>query len=490
MLATPARPKLHPSAHFASADLSAWLQSLEGNPPARGFGVSVLKSALAQLAAPTLTFKPSIDKSAMSSTAVLTTINPDRQGDVIDPTGGDFSEHQTNPIVMFHHGKAGHKLPLGKAEDRNGNYTVRLVKAQDGSDVLVGTTHFSQSSRFAQDVFGLVAEDILRGVSIGFDPLPDEDSVDELGPSPTLKRPALHFKGWKLLEYSHTPLGVNRDALTVAVTKAIENPRLMHPTLLKYLAPMAEKSSRTTVTRGGAAVRKAMDEDDDATGDETQDEGQDAGGDAGADAGGDAGFDPTSDDPSADPALKDSGYGNAAPEDDGPPPPTVQTLMDGSQGILDLCSAIEASIKKGEHMGGRKFAAKLCADLRASAAEAKQYADKVKGELSGAPMDSDQGSDATGEDDGDETGDTDDTGDDSEAPAPAPETDDEGAIVTKGYACRRWTFADLAGQRATAAKETPDTARKFKAMQLENDKLKRALAGLLEDAEAGARRRA
>lgn len=481
--------------------MSAWLDVLTSAKPDSGFGVRVLKSAFAALAAPVQgLIKPDIDRGKMSVTSVLTTQTPDRQGDIIDPTGGVFDEHQSNPVVMFHHGKQ-HKLPIGKAEDPRGNYTVRLIKGADG-DALVGTTYFSQSSKFANEVFGLIAEDILRGVSIGFDPLNDPDSVDELGPSPVLKRPALHFKGWTLLEYSHTPLGVNRDALTVAVQKSLDGSRTMHPQLLDYLKPWAE--GRKAMARGGAAVekgcagmtkpqkaavaiatakkkkpapgvRKAMpddDDDDDTQSGDEQDQTQNTPMDETDPGAGvpDDNFDPTEDDPGDDPALAGTQY--ATPEDD-TPPPTVQTLTDGAQGLLDLRSAVESGMKKSEHMKGRKYAAKLCADLKQIAAEVKQFADKVRAELAGAPTDG-----------GEDTAPGDDS-DNDDMPAEAPETDDEGAIVTKGYSPRRWIYADAAGE--TRVTSTAD-AQQLKALQDENNRLKRTLEGLLNDIEAADRR--
>lgn len=457
--------------------MPTWLDDLNSARPNSAYGVTFLKSSIASLAAPPATFKPNVDKGKMSVTAVLTTRTPDRQGDVIDPLGGDFSEHETNPVVMFHHGKE-HKLPIGKAEDRDGNYTVRLVKARDCSDALVGTTHFAQSNRFANDVFGLVAEDVLRGVSIGFDPLSDPDSVEELGRSPTLKRPALHFKGWKLLEYSHTPLGVNRDALTVAVQKALDGSRVMHPKLLQYLRPMAAPH-RKIVPASYPTVRKAMDDENDPDMDQDAGAGQDTGE---VDGSMDAGFDPTTDDPGMDPDLKgQEGYANP---DESAPPPTVQALMDGSQGMLDLCAAIETSMQQSEHLKGRKYAAKLCAELRKTAGDAKKMADKIRQELSG-PMDA-------GADDGDSEGDESNPGDDQDtgdegAEAPEPETDDEGAIVTKGYAPRRWTYADLAGTELV--RPAGSSASEVKALERENAKLKKTLEGLLNDVEAANRRR-
>ncbi len=590
--------------------MARWLDELTATDPHSGFGVSVLKSALAQLAAPALTYKPTIDKSAMTSTAVLTVATPDRQGDIIEPAGVSLAEHELNPIVLFHHGKAGHKLPIGKAEDADGNHTVRLVKANDGREVLVGTTHFSQSNRFAQDVFGLVAEDILRGVSIGFDPMQDESSVNELGPSPTLERPALHFKTCNLLEYSHTPIGVHRDALTMMVHKAIENPRLMHPVLLKYLQPMAtprktvvavtkafdanqsrgsdgkwvsggeggessyepdHKSLDKSMGKGefiekrvssllenaghqglpipklvkiingkgtvygnvtpheiaavlqslevdhnGDSVRlskhgpqvqkaanstgkplvtKAMDEDEDDTGaDAGDDTDTDAMDDVDAETGDDAGYQPNTDDPGDDPALADanSPYAQTGDDMDAAPPPTVQAMYDGAQGLLDLCSAVEAAMKKSEHMKGRKYAMKLCADLRSTAAEAKKFGDKVKAELSGKPpMDGDEA--PSDEDDNDQEAPTDDE------ETAEPEMDEEGALVTKGYTPKRWAHADIAAQSTTAttpAHAAPASAKRLKALErevanLKNEKteLTRTLSGLLDDIEAGQRRK-
>ncbi len=476
--------------------MASWLDELTATDPHSGFGVSVLKSALAQLAAPALTYKPTIDKSAMTSTAVLTVATPDRQGDIIEPAGVSLAEHELNPIVLFHHGKAGHKLPIGKAEDADGNHTVRLVKANDGREVLVGTTHFSQSNRFAQDVFGLVAEDILRGVSIGFDPMQDESSVNELGPSPTLERPALHFKTCNLLEYSHTPIGVHRDALTMMVHKAIENPRLMHPVLLKYLQPMATpRKTVVAVATPAPLVTKAMDEDEDDTGaDAGDDTDADAMDDVDAETGDDAGYQPNTDDPGDDPALADanSPYAQAGDDMDAAPPPTVQAMYDGAQGLLDLCSAVEAAMKKSEHMKGRKYAMKLCADLRSTAAEAKKFGDKVKAELSGKPpMDGDEA--PSDEDDPDSEAPTDDE------ETAEPEMDEEGALVTKGYTPKRWAHADIAAQSATATTPVhaaPASAKRLKALErevanlkTEKNELTRTLSGLLDDIEAGQRRK-
>lgn len=491
-------------------------QSILGDRSGTPFSVSVLKGAdsLAPLAAPVSAFKPDVDKGKMCVTAVLTTRTPDRQGDIVDPVGGRFGDHVLNPLVMFHHGKD-HKLPIGKAEDRDGNYTVRHVKARDG-DVLIGTTHFSQSDRFANDVFGLIAEDMLRGVSIGFDPLSEDGAVERLGPSPVLDRPALHFKGWNLLEYSHTPLGVNPDAITLAVHKALDGSRKLHPALLKILQPLATPRRTTVaVTKGcstagflnkplvgsklkrgkpipKARVGKAMpmpgDEDDtQQPGDADNPDITDAGGDDDAALPGGLGqgddFDPATDSPDSDPNLPE-GYG--AGDQDEEPPHTVQLLNDGAQGLLDLATALEGGAKKSEHIGGRKYCGALCTKLRQLAAQMSAKADSIHGELSGVPTDGGGAPDQSDEDE--ENASSESENPDDEAEATEPETDEDGALVKKGYQPRRWTYADLAGAVQPVVQPTA-SASELKALRSENAKLKTALNNLLEDVEAGQRRR-
>ncbi len=527
------------------------------------YGVALLKDGPASVASPvTLTTNPTVDESAMSVTCVLTSATPDRQGDIIDPTGGDFSEHETNPVVMFHHGKT-HKLPIGKAEDPAGNYTVRLAQAPDGSDLLLGTTFFSQKSQFAQDVFGLIAEDIMRGVSIGFDPPADESQIVQLGASPSLDRPALHFKdGWKLLEYSHTPIGVNRDALTFKVHKALEGSIKMHRKLLDFLAPLAAPRKTvvavTTVTkatdcagmkpkqRAAVAIAKAKKKKPQTKGyleaiNETQGipasvppcpmcggasvplkrntiygyECQGCGGSHGlADSHQRLGwpqFKPkgmhvivkaldqtflrlapvkvgkamNDDDDELDPT--DTGDvdtdadlppdDEVAPDDDAAmtgdePTPAVKSMYDIAQGLLDLKMACEEGMKKSEHSKARKYAAKLCAEIAKTAEDAKQFGDKVASELGAMPSPE---------------------GDDAEAVEPEPEpmeTDETGALMTKGYAPRRWTNRDFQPAAAPVVTDA-DAAKRIKSLETElraakgeNNELTRELTHALDTLQA------
>lgn len=457
------------------------------------YGVSVLKDTAASLAAPVITTdNPRVDQSAMSVTCVLTSANPDRQGDIINPRGGDFSEHETNPVVMFHHGKQ-HKLPIGKAEDRNGNYTVRHVKSPTGNDILIGTTHFAQSNQFAQDVFGLVAEDILRGVSIGFDPPEQESDVDILGPSPSLDRNAMHFKSWKLLEYSHTPIGVNRDALTVKIEKALEGSVKMHRFLLKALQPFAAprktvvsvpivknmcvsmpKPTAPAAKPKKKPVAKAFD-DDDAPDDTYGDSGVGAVDANMIDA--DDGMPP--DDTDLPGTPEDAGL--AVDDDVDGPTPGVKSYMDAAQGLLDLATMFEQGMKKSEHGKGRKNCAKVCADIRKVAAEVSAFGGKMQAEMDKMPV--------VGEEEQPDLTES----EDADADVPEPETDDDGAIVVKGYTPRRLVTSDIAPVRpatsdASLTRQLKALERQLKAKDAEVEKLNTALNEMTDTLEAVARR--
>src|SRR5437868_1567678 len=71
-----------------------------------------------------------VDVSKMCATGLLATSTcRDRQGDIMEVDGIDFTDHKRNPIVQLDHGQYYH-LPIGKTEDPDGNYTVWV----DGDD--------------------------------------------------------------------------------------------------------------------------------------------------------------------------------------------------------------------------------------------------------------------------------------------------------------------------------------------------------------------
>lgn len=108
-----------------------------------------------------------IDTTAMSASAVLTTTALDRENDVIDTAGIDTGDHEEYPISMLDHGVY-YPLGIGLCRSPTGRYLVE--KNVDAGEVWE-TTYFSQKSQVAVQAFALIDEGIMRGNSIGFDPL-------------------------------------------------------------------------------------------------------------------------------------------------------------------------------------------------------------------------------------------------------------------------------------------------------------------------------
>src|SRR5262249_21713947 len=91
---------------------------------------------------------------------------------------------------------------------------------------------FAQGVPFAEDLFRLYEQGVLRAWSIGFVPrktsaLPDGGSG----------RRGLRVEEWDLLEYSAVPVPENPVALTVAIRKGAVHNGLLREWLLSVNAP-------------------------------------------------------------------------------------------------------------------------------------------------------------------------------------------------------------------------------------------------------------
>ena len=145
-----------------------------------------------------------VDSAKMRVRSVITTVDPDRAGDVVVPTGlRNLDEFMTNPVVLWAHDR--HKVPpVGSCE---------WLDVQPRR--IVAETRFAEGVPFAEDLFRLYEQNVLRGWSIGFVPrrakrVPRSDGTA-----------SLHVSEWDLLEYSAVPIPENPGALTVALQKGL-----------------------------------------------------------------------------------------------------------------------------------------------------------------------------------------------------------------------------------------------------------------------------
>lgn len=140
----------------------------------------------------------SIDKEERTIDVVMTTIGRDRDGDIIDPGGLDFSAFMKNPVVLWAHDM--NKPPVGKVLEVKPQKTRVEAKVQ-----------FAETE-FAREVFGLYAGEYMAAWSIGF--LPKKwERIEASKDQP----PGFHVLEAEVVELSAVPVPANPQALAKAM---------------------------------------------------------------------------------------------------------------------------------------------------------------------------------------------------------------------------------------------------------------------------------
>ncbi|HZT82962.1 MAG TPA: HK97 family phage prohead protease [Gemmataceae bacterium] len=162
------------------------------------------------------TARLSADPGTMRLTAVITTADRDRAGDVIVPRGlRNLAEYLKNPVVLWAHNRFT-LPPVGVCE-----------RLDVQPDRIVAETRFAQGLPFAEDLFRLYEQGVLRGWSIGFVPVRATYLPAPGGGTEPPARRGLRVEEWDLLEYSAVPIPENPGALTVAIQKGVVHDGLL-----------------------------------------------------------------------------------------------------------------------------------------------------------------------------------------------------------------------------------------------------------------------
>jgi len=131
----------------------------------------------------------------------ITSSNPDRSNDVVDPKGMDSEHFMANPIVLFAHQYD--ELPVAKC--------TNLKVLDDG---VLATVEFLPEGKYAKSdiIYYMYKNGFLNAWSVGFMPKGDDAYMEnDLG--------GYDFKQWELLEFSSVPVPANAEALTVMRSK-------------------------------------------------------------------------------------------------------------------------------------------------------------------------------------------------------------------------------------------------------------------------------
>lgn len=173
-----------------------------------------------------------VNQAAMCVTSVISTVDRDRGGDIVIPEGCDLSNYRLNPTVLFGHGEL--IFPIGRAMDPQGELTVKI---EPGRRILA-TTFFSQRLKKAEQVFALIDEGMLPGLSIGFNPLEEPEPLDAVPGNPAL---GYRFNKWELLEYSHVvvPMNAKCNVIRSHLSKGMIAGSPIDEDLRRVLEPLA-----------------------------------------------------------------------------------------------------------------------------------------------------------------------------------------------------------------------------------------------------------
>lgn len=192
-----------------------------GHSPDGPLGIQTLDSSICVRVSPG-TAKLAADPTALTLLAAITTSDRDRAGDIVVPAGlRNAAEYLRNPVVLWAHNRFT-LPPIGQCQ-----------RLEVQPDRIVAETKFAQGVAFAEELFRLYEQGVLRGWSIGFIPLKARLLPEDPGDEDRAGRRGVQVDEWNLLEYSAVPIPENPGALTVAIQKGLVRTRPLRDWLVR-----------------------------------------------------------------------------------------------------------------------------------------------------------------------------------------------------------------------------------------------------------------
>ncbi len=147
------------------------------------------------------------DEEERTDIGLISTITPDRDMEIMLPSGCKLDNFRKNPVVQYAHNHQ--LLPIGKA---------LWIKATDTG--LIAKTKYA-NTEFANDIWELKKGGFLNAYSVGYIPLSyteDEKEIEQIKAKYGIQEDTLVrrvTKEWELLEYSVCNVPANPEALTL-----------------------------------------------------------------------------------------------------------------------------------------------------------------------------------------------------------------------------------------------------------------------------------
>jgi HK97 family phage prohead protease len=147
----------------------------------------------------------------MTITHYISTVTPDRFGDIVNPFGMDADNFRKNPIVLF-----------GHSHNTRGNIIGKNIALFPDDFGVKAITKFADTSA-GKDLYILNKEGFLNAWSIGFIPKKTKTQSTTINNQPGTYN---IIDEWELLEYSSVAIPANPDALNLMV-KEIKSPEVL-----------------------------------------------------------------------------------------------------------------------------------------------------------------------------------------------------------------------------------------------------------------------
>lgn len=172
--------------------------------------------------------------------------------------GMKTENYQRNPVVLFNHGLEGFVFPVGLSQDKNGNCTIKANARQ-----MSGKVYFKQSCPYAESVFQMVDDGLLRMSSAGFS-VEQMVMLDLESKLPQGVYTPLQVSGQRafdctqsdLMEWSIVPVGADAGALRQCVETGKYNGHKIRPQLIPVLRQYAEKPQAWGIGFGGGMIHQ------------------------------------------------------------------------------------------------------------------------------------------------------------------------------------------------------------------------------------------
>lgn len=176
------------------------------------------------------------DEEARTLEVVITTGAPDRQGDILESAGLDFSAYLRNPVVLWAHDMQ--RPPVG-----------RILRIAQHGDAVEAVVEFADTP-FAREVYRLYCGDYLSAWSLGFIPR-------RWRRLPASEGGGYHIYEAEVVEVSAVAVPANAQALTKALEHLHETATDAATDAQELPQALVERGTRTLERLISRACRRA-----------------------------------------------------------------------------------------------------------------------------------------------------------------------------------------------------------------------------------------